>query len=636
MSKLSRRSFGIAVVVLAAIIFVALNIAADATFTNSRIDLTENGQYTLSQGTKNIVGNLREPITLKFFFSKKAAADYAQVVAYSGRVRDLLNEYAALSHGKLKVQETDPEPFSEAEDEATAAGLTGAPTQNGDPVYFGLVGTNTIDGKETIGFFAPDREPYVEYDISTLIYRLSHPKKPKIGVISSLPLRAGPGGMMAMLQGKSRPYVLYQQLMQSYDVQTLSPNGAPIPADIDVLLVVHPPPLTDANLYAIDQFVLRGGRALVMVDPMSEISQASSQGFQRSTPSPSDLPKLLPAWGVGYDSSKVVGDKDLATPVQVNDPRNPVQPFPIWLHLTGDQFTRSDQVTANLQSMNLAGVGALTPLKDATTKFVPLLSSSGNAGLIDGMPITMGATDPAQLMGQIVPTGLPFSLAARISGPAKTAFPKGAPADAAAKKPAAKQAPQIKQANNINVIVLADSDVFDDRFWIRVQNLYGRQVGVPFSDNAAFVINAVENLTGSGDLISLRTRAPNNRPFTVVQKLQQQAQARFQQQAQGLQQKLSETQDRLRALQQGAGQAGKQNTAGLSAQQQREIQQFRHEAMDTRAKLREVQRNLRSSIDQLGDLLSFLNIALVPLLVALFALTLAMVRRRRRARAIAF
>ena len=605
-------------------------------FTTTRLDLTENGQYTLTQGTKNIIHDLQEPISLKFFFSKKAAADYAQVTAYADQVRDLLDEYAALSGGKLTVQEINPEPFSEAEDQANANGLTAAPTQTGDPVYFGLVGTNTIGQHETIPFFAENREPYLEFDISTLIYHLSHPKKPKIGVISGLPLQAGPGGMMAMLQGKGRPYVLYQQLMQNYQLQTLQPTGAPIPADIDVLLVVDPQPLSDPVLYAIDQFVLRGGRALVMVDPKSEIAGASNQGLQRAANSSSNLPKLLPAWGVGYDPDKIIGDRDLATPVQVEDPRNPVQPYPIWLHLTADQFNHHDQVTANLQTINLAGAGALTQLKGATTNFAPLLSSSADAGLLDATPIRMGVTQPDQLMGQIVPTGHPFTIGARISGPAKTAFPKGAPpADPAARKPPQKAAPQVKDAKNINVIVLADSDVFDDRFWVRVQNMYGRQVGVPFSDNAAFVLNAVENLTGSSDLISLRTRATNARPFVVVQKLQQQAQMRFQQQAQGLQQKLSETQDRLKALQQGAaGQPG--GAAGLTAEQQKEIQRFRREAIDTRAQLREVQRNLRKSIDELGDLLAFINIALVPLLVALFAIVLAALRRRRRARAIAF
>lgn len=643
MHRLSRRTYAIAAIVLAAIIFVALNIAVDASFTTTRLDLTENGQYTLAQGTKNIIGDLKEPITLKFYYSKKAAADYASVTSYATRVRDLLNEYVALSHGKIRLQEFDPEPFSPAEDQAQANRLTAAPTQNGDPVYFGLVGTNTIDGTETIPFFSNDREPYLEYDLSSMIYRLSHPKRPKVAILSSLPLQAGPGGMLAMLQGNARPYVLYQQLTQTYQTAMMQGADAKIPDGTDVLLIVHPAPLSDQQSYAIDQFVLRGGRALVLIDPSSQLAATASQGFQRSAgATPSDMPKLFKAWGIDYTPLKVIGDRDLAQPVQSNDPHSPVQPYPIWLHITADQFNHSDQVTASLQTLNLATVGALSPLKGATTTFTPLISSSADAGLLDTAQVRMA--QPDQLMSEIVPTGHPFTIAARISGEAKTAFPKGPPAAVPAKgkpepKKPAKQPPQVMHSSKagINVIVLADSDIFDDKFWVRIQSAYGRQMGVPFADNAAFILNAVENLTGSGDLISLRTRTANDRPFTVVQKLQLQAQAKFQQQEQVLQQKLSDTQDRLRALQQGATQPAKGSTAaGLSAEQQREIQRFRHEALDIRSKLREVQRNLRGSIDRLGDILSFVNIALVPLLVALFAIVLAVLRRRRRARAIAF
>jgi ABC-type uncharacterized transport system involved in gliding motility auxiliary subunit len=639
MRPLSRRTYAIAAIVLAAIIFVALNIAADATFTTTRLDLTENGQYTLAQGTKNIISNLQEPITLKFFYSKKAAADYATVTSYATRVRDLLNEYVALSHGKIVLQELDPEPFSPAEDQAQANGLTAAPTQTGDPVYFGLVGTNTINGKETIPFFANDREPYLEYDLSSLIYRLSHPKRPKIAILSSLPLQAGPGGMMAMLQGNARPYVLYQQLTQTYQTAMMQGADAKIPDGTDLLLIVHPAAMSDQQSYAIDQFVLHGGRVLALVDPRSDLAASASQGFQRSLgATPSDMPKLFKAWGIEYNPGKVIGDRDVAQPVQSNDPRSPVQAYPIWLHLTADQFNHSDQVTANLQTLNLATVGALAPLKGATTTFTPLITSSPDASLLDAAQIRT-VSQPDQLMNEIVPTGHPFTIAARISGEAKTAFPKGPPPNTPKTAPLKRNAPQIMSSSKsgINVIVLADSDIFDDKFWVRIQSAYGRQMGVPFADNAAFILNAVENLTGSGDLISLRTRATSDRPFTVVQKLQQQAQAKFQQQAQVLQQKLSDTQERLRALQQGAAQPNQANkAAGLSAEQQREIQRFRHEVLDIRSKLREVQRNLRGSIDRLGDILSFVNIALVPLLVALFAIVLAILRRRRRARAIAF
>jgi gliding motility-associatede transport system auxiliary component len=637
MSPLSRRVYALAAIALAAVIFVALNIASDATLTTERLDLTQNGIYSLASGTKHILGNLDEPITLKFFYSKKAASEYAQINAYASRVRDLLSEYQARSHGKIILEEIDPEPYTPAEDEASAAGLTGAPTDSGDLVYFGLVGTNTIDGKEVVPFFSQEREPYLEYDLSSLVYRLSTPKKPVVGIISSLPLEAGAGGMAAMMQGRSQPFMIYEELSKTYATKTLEANFSQIPADIDVLMIVHPGQLSGPQQYAIDQFVLRGGRALVFVDPNSELAgQSQSMMGEGGGPSSSSLPQLFRAWGVVYNPGKVLGDRELAQRVQTStDPRNPVVSYPIWVHLGTANFDGKDQITSSLQSLNLASAGALFPLAHATTTFSPLVTSSNQASLLDAVEVKMNPR-PQDLMAQVEPTGERYVIAARISGPAKTAFPAGPPGIAA---DALKTAPhQIKaSAGPINVVVMADSDIFDDRFWVRVENLYGHRIAAPFADNAAFVLNAVENLTGSSDLISLRTRATNNRPFTVVQDLQSHAQAQFQQEADALQQQLTDTQSRLHALEQGGSTSGQPtNAAGLTPEQQAEIQTFKHQLVETRTQLRNVQHNLRREVDALGTLLAFINIALVPILVALFAIGVTVLRRRRRARALAF
>ena len=637
MSPLSRRVYALAAIALAAVIFVALNIASDATLTTERLDLTQNGIYSLASGTKHILGNLDEPITLKFFYSKKAASEYAQINAYASRVRDLLSEYQARSHGKIILEEIDPEPYTPAEDEASAAGLTGAPTDSGDLVYFGLVGTNTIDGKEVVPFFSQEREPYLEYDLSSLVYRLSTPKKPVVGIISSLPLEAGAGGMAAMMQGRSQPFMIYEELSKTYATKTLEANFSQIPADIDVLMIVHPGQLSGPQQYAIDQFVLRGGRALVFVDPNSELAgQSQSMMGEGGGPSSSSLPQLFRAWGVVYNPGKVLGDRELAQRVQTStDPRNPVVSYPIWVHLGTANFDGKDQITSSLQSLNLASAGALFPLAHATTTFSPLVTSSNQASLLDAVEVKMNPR-PQDLMAQVEPTGERYVIAARISGPAKTAFPAGPPGIAA---DALKTAPhQIKvSAGPINVVVMADSDIFDDRFWVRVENLYGHRIAAPFADNAAFVLNAIENLTGSSDLISLRTRATNNRPFTVVQDLQSHAQAQFQQEADALQQQLTDTQSRLHALEQGGSTSGQPtNAAGLTPEQQAEIQTFKHQLVETRTQLRNVQHNLRREVDALGTLLAFINIALVPILVALFAIGVTVLRRRRRARALAF
>src|ERR1700761_7611371 len=233
MTNLSRRTYDILTVALAVVLFVILNIAADTWLTTAKLDLTENGQFTLAKGTRNIIANLQEPVTLRFYYSKTVAAEYAQTAAYAKRVRDLLGEYQSLGHGKIILEEIDPEPFTEAEDQATAQGLTGAPTDSGDVVYFGLVGTNRIDGKEVIPYFSPEREQYLEYDLSSLVYRLSNPKKPQLGIISSLPLQTGPGGMQAMMQGQGQPYVAYQELAQTYTPQMIPAGFAAIPKGID-------------------------------------------------------------------------------------------------------------------------------------------------------------------------------------------------------------------------------------------------------------------------------------------------------------------------------------------------------------------------------------------------------------------
>jgi ABC-type uncharacterized transport system involved in gliding motility auxiliary subunit len=299
-----------------------------------------------------------------------------------------------------------------------------------------------------------------------------------------------------------------------------------------------------------------------------------------------------------------------------NDPRNPTARYPIWLHLAAANFNGRDQVTSQLQAMNLASAGALSPLKGATTTLTPLVSSSDEADLLDSAQVR-ATPRPQDLWNAIHPSGSPYTIAARISGPAKSAFPQQA---------------KIKSAK-INVIVMADSDIFDDRFWVRAQDLYGKRIASPFADNAAFMLNAVENLSGSNDLISLRTRSSSDRPFTVVKQMQAEAQAQYQQEADALQTRLTDTEQRLHALEQGQAANG-QNAKTLTPAQQSEIEQFKRDLIVTRTELRDVQANLRSSIDALGSILAFVNIALVPILLALFAFVLAFIRRRRRARAV--
>jgi ABC-type uncharacterized transport system involved in gliding motility auxiliary subunit len=647
MKTLSHRTYALIAIALAVVLFLAVNIVSNQWFGTARADLTQNGLYTVSPGTAATLSKLEEPITLRFYFSRQPAAAYAGIVAYAGRVRDLLQEYAALSHNKLIVEEIDPAPFTPAEDDAVSQGLTGAPTQEGDNVYFGLVGTNTLTGHEVIPFFDQQREEYLEYDLTSMVYKLSRPQKPKLGIMSTLPLEVGAGGLQAALQGNSQPYVIYQQLRDNYDIQMLDPTSADrVPADVGTLLVVHPANFTPSAQYAIDQFVMRGGHAIVFVDPLSESStqQNSLAGGEPQDKMSSSLPALFTAWGIDFDVNKVVADADLAQPVQFGGPGGQprVIDYIAWLRMTPANFNTSDPVTANLQMLNVASAGALKAHQGATTKFLPLLTSSSNAGLIDSI-LVRTVQNPSDLLRRFAPTGEKFVIGARVSGPAKTGFPNGAPAAApkpptdandAAKPDAGPLPAQVKDSKDINVVVIADSDLFEDRFWVQVQNVLGQRIAVPSADNGAMVMNTVENMMGSNDLISLRTRERSARPFVVVDQLRRNAEGRFLAEEQQLQEKVTATEASLRQLQ---GQNPQSQTPGaapvLSKDQQAQIEKFRRDLVATRASLRQVQSNLRQNVENLGTTLAFLNIALIPILIGAAAIVVSFLRQRRRARA---
>ena len=647
MKTLSHRAYALIAIVLAVVLFLAVNIVSNQWLGTARVDLTQNGLYTVSPGTASTLSKLQEPITLRLYFSRQPAAAYAGIVAYAERVRDLLQEYSALSRGKLIIEEIDPAPFTPAEDDAVSQGLTGAPTQEGDNVYFGLVGTNTLTGHEVIPFFDQQREEYLEYDLTSMIYKLSQPQKPKLGIMSALPLEAGAGGLQAALQGNSQPYVIYQQLRDNYDIQMLDPVTTDrVPAGVGTLLVVHPANFTPSAQYAIDQFVMRGGHAIMFVDPLSESStqQSPAGGDDSQDKTSSSLPLLFTAWGIDFDATKIVADADLAQPVQFGGPGGQprVIDYIAWLRMTPANFNTSDPVTANLQMLNVASAGALKAHQGATTKFLPILTSSSNAGLIDSI-LVRTVQNPSDLLRRFAPTGEKFVIGARVSGPAKTAFPNGAPAATPksptgtndASKPDAGPLPaQVKESKNINVVVVADTDLFEDRFWVQTQNLLGQHIAVPSADNGALVMNAVENMMGSNDLISLRTRERSARPFVLVEQLRRNAESRFLAEEQQLQEKVTATEASLRQLQ---GQNPQSQTPGatpvLSKEQQAQIEKFRHDLVATRASLRQVQANLRENVEALGTTLAFLNIALIPILIGAAAIVVSFLRQRRRARA---
>jgi ABC-type uncharacterized transport system involved in gliding motility auxiliary subunit len=645
---LSRRATALIALASAVVLFVAVNVIADHTLRTTRVDLTEGHLYTLSQGTLNTLAKLDEPITLRFYYSPRLGSEIPTYGLYAQRVREMLEEYAARAHGKINLQILDPEPFSPTEDRAVAFGLQGVPLdQSGEQVYFGLAGTNSTDDQQIISFFQPNRERFLEYDLTKLVHSLASPKKTVVGLVTALPLE---GDFMAAMQGRPlQPYAVIDQLRQLYDVHTLSTEFDKVPADVDVLMIAHPQHLSQKTLYAIDQYVLKGGRALVFVDPDSETQRMHpSQLNPPSAPNDSNLKKLFTAWGVEMEPDVVAGDREAARKVNAGTSSHvEAVDYVAWLTLKAQNFNRDDLMTGDLTQINMATAGILEPLKGAKTTFTPLISTSTDSEAIPAAKVK-GMPDVAGLLKDFKPDGKRLVLAARITGPAATAFPDGPPVEkkAADDKAAAKDdkdanakdaksdaAPaQIKtSAQPINVVVVADTDLLDDRFWVQTQDFFGQRVSIPTANNGDFVANAVEVLAGGNDLISLRSRGTAARPFTLVDNIQRAADERYQATEKSLEDKLKDTQSKIKALRD-----EERPGVTLAAEQSKTIENFRVEMIKIRQQLRQVQLALREDINRLKAWLEFFDIAFIPILVGIVAVIIGILRlnrRKRRARA---
>jgi len=626
------------------VLFVAVNIVSSRLFTFAQIDLTADKLYTLSPGTKSVLSKIGEPITLRFYFSDALGREIPTYATYATRIRELLRQYRAAANGKIKLEMIDPKPFSDDEDRAVAFGLQGVPvSQGGDLVYFGLAGSNTADKDEIIAFFQPDRERFLEYDITKLIYNLTVTKKPAVGLLSTLPMQGEFSGM-----GRpSQPWAVYTQMSQFFDLRTIDREVASIPDDIKVLVLVHPQNLPDKTLYAIDQFVLRGGHALVFVDPNAEGQMLRPGMAQQTGLTSSSLKPLFGAWGVDMVQGKVAGDRLAARRVNAGDQsRVRAVDYVAWLTLRPSNFNTSDILTSDLSVIQMASAGILKAKDGATTKFEPLIQTSPQSEEIDVDAVKM-APDPVKLLAEFKPSNERYTLAARISGPAKTAFPDGPPpekkeddkdkasgttppATPAAAAPPAERLTEAKQP--INVIVIADTDMLEDRFWAQTQDFFGQTVVIPTASNGDFVVNATDNLLGSDDLIGLRTRGQSARPFTLVQDIQRDAELQFREKERQLTDQLKDTEKKLTDLQgQGGGAAEQGGKVILSKEQQEAIDQFRVQVVQIRRQLRDVQHELRRNIEDLGLVLKFVNIWLIPILVGIAAIVVGVLRVRRRA-----
>lgn len=631
MSKPNKRLSHWSTALAAVALFLALNLTVGNLFTASRVDLTADRLYTLSDGTRNILVGLDEPIKLRYYYSAKLFADIPALQSHGKHVRDLLEEYVSKANGMLQLEVIDPAPFSEAEDEAVGYGIQQlAVSATGDFGYLGLVGSNSTDDQAVLPYLAADQADALEYEVTKLIFNLANPAKRTIGVITALPMFGLPPSPVTQRR-PAEPWMMVQMLEESFDLRDLGADLTGVPDDIDTLLVVHPKALSRKTLYAIDQFVLAGGRAMVFVDPLAEVDNArpDPENPLALPNTASDMPELLAAWGIELVPEEVAGDADNAIRVQYQQSRgvSTIEYLP-WLSLGPENLSSADFVTNQLTKVNLGSAGILRELPDATTTLEPLAVTGPNSA---GLPrdMVMFARDPGAMLDNFEPDGTRKLLAVRVTGPVESAFPEGQPRDIDEQRAPANSAHLANSEGPINVMVFSDVDMLADRFWVQVENFLGSRVPSPFADNADLIFNALDNLGGNDDLISLRSRGQSSRPFEVVNAIRRAAEARFREQEQLLTARLAETESKIAELQ------SQRNDAGnmlLSPEQREEIDRFREEQVKTRKELRAVQHNLQRDIERLGTQVKFINIALVPVLVLIVAALVGLARSRRRKR----
>ena len=620
-----------------------------------RIDLTEDRLYSLSEGTLSILSSLNEPIELMFFYSDSATEDVPQLRTYGNRVQELLREIVIASEGNLSLRVIDPEPFSEEEDLATQYGVRAVPvTQGGEGVYFGLVAAKggadvpgPLRATETMPLIRPDQEEFLEYEFMKIITQVSNPERTVIGLVTQLDID---GGFDPMTGQGTQQWMIMDLVRQLYDVRRIDVSSDSIEEDVDILMIVHPQGLSDRFLYAIDQHILRGGDALLFLDPNADsMVGRSPQGNLIPAGMSSELPGLLDAWGLEFDNSKVLTDNELALRVMMGQGQRAV-PHLGMLGVQGNFLTQGDIITNRLETINLSSAGAISQSNEGGLSFEPLITSSSDAMLMD-RSFVESVTDPNVLFDEFESENRSFVIAARLSGLIETAFPEGQPpvpvteeesssddadGEVSVAEDTSSEVDVVNEESEIahlsasleptNIVVFADSDLLTDRLWVQVTQFFGQRIPQPFANNGDLVINAMDNLSGGADLSSIRSRGRYSRPFTKVLALQREADDRLRQEESELSARVAETESALAAL--NTDEEG--NPIGeITPEIQTEIDRFNGELIETRRRLREVRFQLTEDIEQLGSNLKAVNTALVPILLTLFFLGRYYFRSRR-------
>ena len=620
-SDIDRSVLGVAGLVLSVILFFSVNIIAAFTLKNYRLDLTQSKLYSLSAGSLKTIEQIKEPVTIRFYLSGKLAKVSQLHATYAVRVIELLEQYASAANGRIRLEIIDPQPFSKKEDEALAYGLKGIPVgDTSEYVYIGLTLSNSSDRRRTIPLLNPSRERFLEYDITKNLKDLTNAKRPVVGIISTLPIDGR--GEPNMIYPKYHPrWTIMNVIRDVFDVRFISRQTLDIPADIDVLMLVNPKKFNEETTYAIDQYVMRGGNLLVLIDPFSEMETALGDAPYALRP---DIEKLLNSWGISFNPKTFVADMSLARTVSHTEDDKTVQTrFPPWLAVNDNHLNPDDPVTGTIKSLNLAYAGSFEMTKKVDDlSVIPLIFSSKESEAVD--TVFGLSPDPVAMRRDFKPSGKNMVIGIRLRGKPNSSFDK-APDKNFLKKRA--QTHIEKALKTVNIILIADSDFLADKFWTEKSNTLGTEQLYPFAGNADLIVNALDNLSGTTSLIESRSKTQWRRPFTVIEEMTLMAGRNYRIQEAILHNDLKRTQNRLKEITEKASDDGKDI---LSAKDKEEIRNLQERTIALRAALRSLQNILNRDIMAFRSIIILFNVVFVPALLIIIALFIAWRRRVRR------
>jgi ABC-type uncharacterized transport system involved in gliding motility auxiliary subunit len=611
-----------------AFILIVVNVILGAV--KQRVDLTKEKAYTLSKGTRDILKKLDTPVKIRFYCSQSEAATPETVFlkTYARRVEDLLSEYKQAGHGKVIVEKYDPQPDSDAEDSARLDGVEGEQLSNGERFYLGLA-VVVANEKEALPFLAPNRERLLEYDLSRAITRVMTTDKPVVGIMTQMPLFGMPSNPMMARMGQQgqEPWHILTEIKNGFTVKRVAMDADKIDDDIKVLLVIHPREISDKAQYALDQFIMRGGKLVAFVDPLPIIDSKEQNQMLGNIPnSGSNLDKLFKAWGISIDTGKVVADMNYK--MQVGGRNGQPQDAPAFLSIAGEGINKDDIITSQIDNVWLPFAGAFTGTPVAGLRETVLLKSTKQSQLVDGFMANLSGEN---VLKDFKPSGTEYALAIRLTGKFKTAFPNGAPEDKkeeGTNAPPAVKAPQLKetQADN-SVVLVADADMLYDGFTLRQMQTPFGNFATPLNGNLNLAQNAVEQLSGDNSLISVRSRATQNHPFTRIKTMEAKANERFQAEIKRLEESAAEAQRKINEIQQ--QKKDKDQRFILSPEQQQELANLRKQEGETRRHLKQVQKDFRKEVVSLQTRVKWMNILAVPLAVTVSGIAIAMIKRRK-------